>query len=357
MALSIEHKLAGLLLQGSLSLALCNAAGAISYPAPMTLMQKGQHHMALGQYSQAEECFRQSAIEHPRDPYVHYYLANMLVYAKKHPQAIEEYNLAFKLDPYGPLSGYCRKALLTYRLHTPPLVPVEETGMSEPISAAERLGLRVPETGEKGAVVQLIRSQTEREKSRHRRFAESIADSIVRGGETRAQIIEKNAHDAINETINSPLRIRPFEHPLTAAENRKMQIEQMRKEAEEAAKMERSIASAKSDAYKRWSLEHEFSLDETASNLEGQLLSKALPGSAHLHAEGTGLFVRYYGRSSEDVDVHNSVAHFTDHRAFEKTDDDEARNEDESGKLLRKLSTDRPEQVRESTVRGAVLKE
>jgi len=356
MALSIERKLGNLVLQGSLSLALCSAACATSSPMPMTLMQKGQQHMALGHYAQAEECFRQSAVEHPQDPSVHYYLANVLVYAKKHPQAIEEYNQAFKLDPFGPLSGYCRKALLMYRLHMPPQIPAEEASVSEPISAAERMGLRMPETGDRASVVQLIRGQTEREKSRHRRLADSIAATIVRGGETRAQLIERNAHDFINETLNSPIRVRPFENPFSAIENRKLQIEQMRREAEEAAKMERAMASEKSDAYMRLSMEHEFALDETASNLEGQLLSKALPGSARLHPEGTGLFVRYYGRSIEGIDVHNSVAHFTDHRAFEKADTEEVRDEEESGKLLRKLSTDRPETVRESTVRGAVLK-
>ncbi len=376
MALSIHRTFANILVQGAFSLASCSVSLAAvapaaplhatpvyptasifpssSYAAPLTLMQKGQRYLSLGQYPQAEEAFRQSAVEHPRDPIVHYYLANVLVYLKKHPLAMEEYNLAFRLDPYGPISGYCRKALVTYRMHGAP--PIAEPEESEPISAAERLGIRLPEENEHGSVVKVIRSQAEREKSRHRQYAESIAATMVRGGETRAQIIERNAHDAINEAINSPLRVRPFENPLVAMENRRLQIEQMRKEAEEAAKQERAVAAEKSDAYKRWSLEHEFSLDEIASNLEGQLLTKALPGSARLHAEGTGLFVRYYGRSKADVDVHNSVAHFTDHRAFEKSDENEVRDEEESGKLLRNLSNDRPTEVRESTVRGAVIK-
>jgi tetratricopeptide (TPR) repeat protein len=371
MSRSIEHKLAFVLWQGALTFALSGAANAATYPttpgtypaatgiypattAPLTLMQKGQQYMAAGQYSQAEECFRQSAVEHPRDASVHYYLANVLVYEKKHPQAIEEYSQAFRLDPYGPISGYCRKALVTYRLHAPAVVP-EPDSVAEPISAAERLGIKLPETGDKGAMVQLIRTQVEREKSRHRHYAESIAATIVRSGESRAQQIERNAHEAINEALNAPLRIRPFENPFAAAERQRVQVEQMRKEAEEAAKFERASASEKSDGYKRIAMEHEFSLDETASNLEGQLLSKALPGSAHLHPEGTGLFVRYYGRTG-DVDVHNSVAHFTDNRAFESSDEDEPQDESESGKMLRQLSNDRPVQVRESTVRGAVLK-
>lgn len=322
-------------------------------------MQKGQRHLDSGRYAQAEDCFRQSAVEHPRDPYVHYYLANVLVYLKKHPQAMEEYNLAFRLDPYGPVSGYCRKALVTYRMHgAPPGAEASsaETEASQPISAAERLGIRVPEEKDRGSVVKVIRTQAEREKSRHREFAESIAATMVRGGETRAQIIERNAHEAINDTLNSPVRYRPFENPFMAAENRRLQVEQMRKEAEEAAKRERTAAAEKSDSYRKWSLEHEFSLDEIASNLEGQMLTKNLPGSARLRPEGTGLFVRYYGRSGADVEVHNSVAHFTDHRSFEKSDDSEVRDEDESGKLLRNLSNGRPAPVRESTVRGAVIK-
>ena len=376
MALTIDRILVNILTQGAFSLALSSAALAVApaaslpaapacsptaiYPAssqsaPMTLMQKGQRYLSLNQYAQAEECFRQSAIEHPRDPCVHYYLANVLVYEKKHPQAMEEYNLAFKLDPYGPISGYCRKALITYRMHGAPPTSAEPE-VNEPISAAERLGIRIPEENDRGSVVKVIRNQAEREKSRHRQYAESIAATMVRGGETRALIIERNAHEAINDAINSPVRVRPFENPLVAMENRRLQIEQMRKEAEEAAKQERAMAAEKSDSYKRWSLEHEFSLDEIAANLEGQLLTKALPGSAHLRPEGTGLFVRYYGRTGADVDVHNSVAHFTDHRAFQKSDEDEVRDEDESGKLLRNLSNDRPAPIRESTVRGAVIK-
>jgi tetratricopeptide (TPR) repeat protein len=362
MSLSINHTLVNIVLQGTLSLAFCNAALALApsaiYPsssstAPLTLMQKGQKFMELGQYAQAEECFRQSAVEHPRDASVHYYLANALVYEKKHPLAMEEYNLAYRLDPYGPVSGYCRKALMTYRMHGAP--PLSEAESNEPISAAERLGIRLPTESEHGSVVRLIRSQTEREKSRHRQYAESIAATMVRGGETRAHIIERNAQDAINEAINSPLRMRPFENPFAAIEARRLQIEQMRKEAEEAAKQERAAASEKSDAYKRWSLEHEFSLDDIASNLEAQLLTKNLPGSARLRPEGTGLFVRYYGRSSADVDVHNSVAHFSNHRVFEKSDEDEVRDEQDSGKLMRS-GNERPIQSRESTVRGAIIK-
>ncbi len=384
-----------ILIQGTFSLAFCSAALAISpasvypsaplaaaaavypsrpvlpvrsggsvsspalvYPAgsptvPMTLVQKGQRYMELGQYAQAEECFRQSAVEHPRDASAHYYLANALVYEKKHPQAMEEYQLAYRLDPYGPVSGYCRKALMTYRMHGAPPTDAEP---SEPISAAERLGIRLPDANQHGSVVRVIRGQVEREKSRHRVYAESIAATMVRGGETRAKIIEHNAQEAINEALNSPIRMRPFENPFTAIENRKLQIEQMRKEAEEAAKQERKAAAEKSDAYKKWSLEHEFSLDEIASNLEAQLLTKTLPGSARLRPEGTGLFVRYYGRTVEDVDVHNSVAHFTTRHAFEKSDDGEALDTEDTGKMIRKSSGDRPLQVRESTVRGAIIK-
>ncbi len=376
MALLIDRTFANILVQGAFTLATCSASLAVApavplhatpvyppmalYPAssnssaPQTLMQRGQRYSASGQYAQAEECFRQSAVEHPRDPYVHYYLANVLVYLKKHPQAMEEYNLAFRLDPYGPVSGYCRKALVTYRMHG--AAPIAESQTSEPISAAERLGIRLPDEVDHGSVVKVIRTQAEREKVRHRQFAESIAATMVRGGETRAQVIERNAHDAINETLNSPVRYRPFENPFMAIENRRLQIEQMRKEAEEAAKQERAVAAEKSDSYKRWSLEHEFSLDEIASNLEAQMLTKTLPGSARLRPEGTGLFVRYYGRSGADVEVHNSVAHFTDHRAFESPDDSGVGDEEESGKLLRRLSNDRPTPVRESTVRGAVIK-
>lgn len=375
MALLIDRTIANILVQGAFTLATCSASLAVApavplhatpvypptaiYPAssaqtaPLTLMEKGQRYSASGQYAQAEDCFRQSAVEHPRDPYVHYYLANVLVYLKKHPQAMEEYNLAFRLDPYGPVSGYCRKALVTYRMHG--AAPMAEPETNEPISAAERLGIRLPEENDRGSVVKVIRTQAEREKKRHRQFAESIAATMVRGGETRAQIIERNAHDAINDALNSPVRYRPFENPFMAIENRRLQIEQMRKEAEEAAKHERTVAAEKSDSYKKWSLEHEFSLDEIASNLEAQMLTKTLPGSARLRPEGTGLFVRYYGRTGADVEVHNSVAHFTDHRAFEKTDDSEVSDEEESGKLLRHLSNDRPAQVR-STVRGAVIK-
>ncbi|RTL35332.1 MAG: tetratricopeptide repeat protein [Candidatus Melainabacteria bacterium] len=363
MALSIHRTIANILIQGAISLAYSCAAPAMTpaalYPAgsasaPMTLMQKGQRFMELGQYSQAEECFRQSAVEHPRDASVHYFLANALVYEKKHPQAMEEYNLAYRLDPYGPVSGYCRKALMTYRLHGAP--PPCESEENEPISAAERLGITVPKESGHGAVVRVIRSQVEREKSRHRQYAESIAATMVRGGETRAKIIERNAQDAINEALNSPMRMRPFENPFTAIENRKLQIEQMRKEAEEAAKHERDAAAEKSDSYKRWSLDHEFSLDEIASNLEAQLLMKSLPGSARLRPEGTGLFVRYYGRSNNDVDVHNSVAHFTDHRSFENDDAEDAREQEDTGKLVQKAHNQRPLQVREGTVRGALIK-
>lgn len=369
MTLSLRRKIAVTFAVGVVSLAgwiSAQAAAPVApstrlyqastnYNAPMTLMQKGQAYLAAKQFARAEDCLQQASIEHPSDPFVHYYLANVLVYLKKHPQAVEEYKAAFRLDPYGPVSGYCRKALITYKLSTPSS-RIENLENSEPISAAERLGIKAPVQDERGSMVRMLRTQVEREKNRHRDYAESIAATMIRGGETRARVIERDAHDAINETLNSPIRIRPFETPFAALENRKLQIEQMRKEAEEAAKHEREAATAKSDSYKRWSMEHEFSLDETASNLEGQLLMKALPGSAKLRPEGTGLFVRYYGKSSGNVDVHNSVAHFTDRRTLQDADDEAAEEEGGAANPQQRSSSDHPTQLQERTVRGAVIK-
>lgn len=327
--------------------------GKISYPAkiysiaggkqaPVTLLEKGQQYLSQGQYAKAEDCFRQSSVEHPADAVVHYYLANALVYLKKHSEAMSEYRNAFLLDPYGPVSGYCRKALTAYRQRA----EESATASSEAnISAAERIGLKTKDDGHRGKSVQCIRDQVEREKSRHHVYADSIAATIVRGGESRAQTIEKNTHDAINETLNSPLKLRPFENPLTAMENRRMQIEQMRRESEDAAKLERSQAAERSNTYKNWSQQHDSSLDEIASNLEELLSTKSLPGSAQLHPEGTGLFVRYYGGGTSAQDVHNSVAHFSSHGFVpdSKTDADGAQNI-------------RSEHPNESTVRGAVIR-
>jgi hypothetical protein len=326
--------------------ALSQTLATAQQPAQLTLLQQGLRYYAAKKIRDAEFCFRQSSVEHPEDALPHYYLANLLAISKRHAEAIREYQTCYERDPFGVASGYCRKALISYNapLPEPEAAPKEATV----ISAAERLNKTAPQATAKTAGA--IRAQAEREISRSRVAAEQESSSISRDTEVRAQKIKQAAAADADAILYPPegsyLSRYNQMHPGEAAQAAK----QVRDNADENVKLERILAEGRASKYKDHFKAREKAVDEVAANLERELASKVVPGSARLREEGTGLFVRYYGSSADPVrEVHESVARVVRHPVplHSPTDTKNAANDDDDDSL--------PEV--QSTVRGAVIRQ
>jgi hypothetical protein len=312
-------------------------------PVQMTLLQQGLRYGAAKRAREAEYCFRQSSVEHPKDPLPHYYLANLLAASKRHVEAIVEYQACYECDPFGVASGYCRKALMSYNAPLPEVAAAEKTVEKKPtmLSAKERLGVS------DRPVVASIRTQAEREKNRNRVAGESESSAVFRDTEMKALKIKQAAAENADAILYPPpgsyLQRYNQMHPEEAAQAAK----QVRDNADENVKLERLLAEQKASQYKDHFKAREKAVDEVAANLEKQLASKAVPGSARLHEEGTGLFVRYYGSSSDPApEVHNGVARvvrYVPSPSPQNASDEDSEDDDSTPAV-------------HSTVRGAVLK-
>ncbi|MBM6700659.1 hypothetical protein H7U32_10300, partial [Bifidobacterium pullorum subsp. saeculare] len=82
--------------------------------ATNSAFQQGLRHYNAGRYQHALVFLSQAAGMQPRNPEVHYYLANAMAYEGMHLEARAEYELCYKLNPSDTLAEYCRAALHKY---------------------------------------------------------------------------------------------------------------------------------------------------------------------------------------------------------------------------------------------------
>ncbi|MGH9548083.1 MAG: hypothetical protein ACRD3W_01865, partial [Terriglobales bacterium] len=209
--------------------------------------------------------------------------------------------------------------------------------------------------GVSGAI-EHIRHDAEGAKDRHRAAAESQSIAAIRRGEEEAKQVEASARDEIDRILNPPQLINGRLNPLYLnPELQKQRAEEVRRRADEAAKIARSAAQERCSTFQKWSQQREYDLDEIASNLEHQLHDRNLPGTPRLSQLGTGLYVRnYVGASAPSPypDPHPGVVRIRP-TGFTPMPDDESQSDSETKAKQGLLEQgDSPN----NTVRGTVIK-
>lgn len=284
-------------------------------PGFCAVFEDGVDHFNTGRWLHASRCFQQHILAAPRDPNGYYYLANCLVHLNQHERAIEAFQVCYGLDPYGTLSGFCRKALKAYRAAIP---------NDDDVSTSRAQSARIQSTGAGNRAdntIAIIRRQALEDKERHRNAHNHMAESVRKHGERQASIIREEtsveAHRALTEPPTYQTRGGVISAPYNP-ELQKARAEEIRRSGEERAKFVQEKAEEKSNEYKKAAQAREQLLDEITTNLESQLKNKSsVRGSAQLNSVGTGLFVRYYGVPSKTppVEVHQSVGRIVEHGA------------------------------------------
>ncbi len=275
--------------------------------------EEGVDHFNTGRWTHAARCFQQHILGAPRDPNGYYYLANCLVHLNQHEKAIEAFQVCYCLDPYGTLSGFCRKALKAYR------APVPDADDVQAHQSQSSRGGSVQTSSKADHTIANIRRQATEVKERHRVANGNMAESARKVGEQQASIIREETTVEAERALREPPTIQTRGGVITAPYNPELQkarAEEIRRSGEERAKWVQERAEEKSNEYKKAAQDKAQLLDEIASNLESQLKSKSnVRGSAQLNSVGTGLFVRYYGVPSKTppVEVHQSVGRIVDH--------------------------------------------
>lgn len=318
----------------------------------MTYLQAGTNLANAGQYQRSEQYLREAIRLDFKSATAHYELANTLVHLKRDKEAVTEYTICYQLDPFGPASGYCRKALATFH------APIPETGATgndtKPGQGHEATAT-APTQGV--AADDVINQQTKGARATLKSDEDAKIKWILDTGERKARQIEAEARfqaDAVMRNDQLPMdgivlqtRVNPF----YTQEQRQQEYDRIMKDGKERAQLERLAAKEKVEEYRQRFGKTDSTLDEAARNLQSQLRAKQVKGSAYLRKEGTGLFVRNYGSDAGPIpEVHPGVARVIPNQPPTAQDYQAAAN---MGRLKPDTFNGKPPGT---SVRGAILK-
>ncbi len=255
---------------------------ALSQPGAgaLTPYEAGIKEYNSGNYKSAADAFSKAARNEPGKQLYHYLLANCLVHMDEHEKAAEEYKKAYLIDSGNSTGLFSKQALLAYKKP----IPRKADGSAE----LER-------------VKTLIEKQTNFEKDKHDSMASRSQQSIRSQLEERLRFIDQQMEADIQK-LHEPIVYTPGPQAnrlLAMPELLKEREEQIRRSA--VAEKERLVREAddRSKPYDAWRKDRAALLDEAASNLKTQLEQPTGPSGVKLQTQGTGLYVRYYGKPAE----------------------------------------------------------
>lgn len=266
-------------------LTFCFGSGALAIPN--SSFDQGIDLYNRGSYDKSLEYLMKAEIASPSDPLVHYYLASAYARLGKHKEAKQEYFACYCLDPKGPTSEYCKKALRIYGEPVPGDIGKPKSAGDEQIDRA----------------VSQIKRQAALQKQSKNDLANQGSLTAGRVGEEEALRIKGAAYRRLN---NRPSYLVPGDFFNRDTEDPNVVLAR----AEEGARLARMSAKQRAEEYEKWKKAQEKDADEVAGNLESQLKSSSVKGGARLRPEGTGFYVRFYGqeRNGPLPNTHGSVA-------------------------------------------------
>jgi len=208
--------------------------------------------------------------------------------------------VSYSLDPNGECASYCEAALEAY-------------GVSSPRVVAERTALDTNSMAASAVNEARVRISHQAQEATRRVLESGQQESAFqeRLGDIRAQRIGDNAAAEIASIRPSALVGvgfgRPFHHgtPLPFqpflfrtvgfTPGQIAHAEFIRQQAASAQVSARRTAQIQAQRAAQIALDKARSLDETAANLQSQMLEASVPGGVSLNPVGTSLYVRNYG--------------------------------------------------------------
>lgn len=353
------------------------------FPASATIaytpLEEGIRQFQARRYSMALGPLERAVSKAPQNAMCRYYLAGCYVHLARHEDAMREYDMAYRLDPFGPVSGYCRRALLGYGRSIPSeseLAALGKPVLHSPKRHKDTIQHNVPEHLDKA--IDTIRRQADYEKGRHKSASDTFAGNAIKTGEGSARKILDDADAECRAILEAPLVVAGGyrNDPSTVEQAKRLEMErrqalvaEIRKKAEGDAARIRGEAQDRAQKFKQYSQDRQSALDEVADSLESQLSTSRLKDRVKMRAEGTGLYIRNFGVvPSPSPEVHNSVARIRPRelpsipdaapsdQAGEKQDEPPKSPEAQSAGDAGKLSPEKaPPQPPQRTVRGKVL--
>jgi hypothetical protein len=162
-------------------------------------------------------------------------------------------------------------------------------------------------------------AQLAREKERQRKYYDGLAKNEVETAHYKAEQLRTQARERPmqrylpNDNIYTPMGARtPGYYPPTSLPQR----EPVYVSPElEYAKMKEDMAREKEERLRKVSEQKQAVLQQSLDNMKTQMKTSNVPGATSAKPDGSNLFVRYYGPStnSKPYDVHQAAARIVPH--------------------------------------------
>lgn len=227
-----------------------NCLAMASQPEPE--FQIGVNHFNAGHYRRAVQHLSIAIKQSPQLAMAHYYLAISLEHLGRVAEAIEEYRKCYALQSTGTLGNYCRQALANCS---------------------------------KEKATEIMASQAASEKFILQNKGNARANDRIRMGEAQANDLQGKSQDEVEY--------------MRHAKYSRSQIEQVQRNYQDQIAQARVLAQQEALQKQEWSKQRGSLLDETLSNLNGQMSEAvATADSSHLSPVGTNLYVRSYATNA-----------------------------------------------------------
>jgi tetratricopeptide (TPR) repeat protein len=269
----------------------------------------GLLYFHAGRFAEAAAYLQQATLRHPYNALVHYNLANALVKARVHDRAMQEYRLAYLLEPQGSVAGYCTQALKGYNAKVP--TPAEAVAFQRKLrdtAGGAALGPLPPTMTDSDVdrTIAAIRRQVQQEKLKHSvkgnasaLSAEQVAKEKIKTIDRDTQVQVDRLYSPTVEIIDEYGRVKlvanMLYNPYTFANPHVLKEKEAQIRARGEAAKEDLWREAKLDRerYETWAKAQEDALDEIAASLTSQFNSKS-KGGVQLQPRGTNLYVKQY---------------------------------------------------------------
>lgn len=258
-----------------------------------TFFDDGLAHFKAGRFDLSARALAAAVARDPASQITRYYLACSLVKAKDHRRAVEEYRVAYLLDPTSITGQYCRKALSGYKAAIPDAT--EAKRLRQELASRAPASSIVSGGGDLAQSMETIRRQADFEKEKHR-SDQLRREKIVRGlADAELRAIDQQMQEQIAR-LSDPIIFTPGPRAnplLLDPELLKQKEDQIRKSAQEEKERILRALDEKTERYKGIQKSRDVALDEVAANLQTQMVSSPR-GGVQLQPAGTGLYVRNY---------------------------------------------------------------
>lgn len=287
------------------------------------LLDEGRMHQRIGRTLAAEVAYRRAVVADPSDAMPRYMMADLMARSGRHYEAMEQYRFALQLDPNGPVSEYCRRALFTYSTGTADRSQGGRGPGMDLLGSRLRCNDSPVPASPMGDALDTIDRQAQCAKDRVNGFALRLGNTAVKGGDWKARDIKDTAEWHIHAMYSSGMKSGLGDPPMSQSQMDE-EARNIRKAAAEHARLEQEMARDRAAAHHQWSRTRQQDLRDTASNLKDQLHGrKKSPYGLDLDPVGTGLYVRNYKATPDKKvlpDARFSVVRLLDRGGLQEED-------------------------------------